>query len=506
VTAFRHPRYTLDRLIATGGMGEVWAATDTLLEREVAVKLLKREYAEDAVFRARFAAEARNAGSLQHPHVASVLDYGEIAPQDDGPGARDAPMPFLVMELVAGQPLSALLAHGAPLDPAHAAELIAQAGEGVAAAHRRGMVHRDVKPGNLLVTEQGRVKVTDFGVARAADTVPLTVTGHIIGTPHYLSPEQAEGRVATPASDVYALGIVLYECLVGTRPFVGDSPVATALMQIREPLPPFPDSVPQRLQDITRVATAKNPAARYPTAAAFAAALRDESPATQTIPVPTGRTAAAPPLATSAPASTAESRTALRRRPAAYIAAALALLLSTAAGWTMLTGDQPTQAPAAAATEKLVQVRAAAYVGEPVQEVTRRLRALGLRVDPWPRQNPGEGRAGTVAAVSPHGRVEVGSEIVLAVWGRPPAEGKAPAAVATGAPGTGAGSTSGSRTGSSAGSGAAPKAGNPTDGSQADQGKGNGSGKGGKGGSGKGGSKGGGKAGGKGGKGKGGKR
>ena len=247
---WHHPRYRLDRLIATGGMGEVWAATDTLLEREVAVKLLKREYAEDATFRTRFASEARNAGSLQHPHVASVLDFGEVSAE------QEPPLPFLVMERVEGRSLSALLAAGTPLGPEVAADLMAQAGEGIAAAHALGIVHRDVKPGNLLVTEQGQVKVTDFGVARAADTVPLTDTGHIVGTPHYLSPEQAEGRSATPASDVYSLGIVLYECLVGAKPFVGDSPVATALMQIRAPLPPFPEDIPTRLGDITRIATA----------------------------------------------------------------------------------------------------------------------------------------------------------------------------------------------------------------------------------------------------------
>ena len=449
---FHHPRYALERLIATGGMGEVWAATDTLLEREVAVKVLKREYAEDAVFRARFAAEARNAGSLQHPHVASVLDYGEIAASSEARG--DTPTPFLVMELVDGQPLSALLAGGRPLDPEVAAELMAQAGEGVAAAHALGIVHRDVKPGNLLVTGTGQVKVTDFGVARAADTVPLTVTGHIVGTPHYLSPEQAEGGVATPASDVYSLGIVLYECLVGAKPFVGESPVGTALMQIRDPLPEFPDTVPKRLQDIARVATAKDPGARYTTASAFAAALRDATPDTQTFLVPGG-------AATAASGSVAHRS----RKPLGYLAAALALLLVVGGGWALLTGENPPEPPAAAATDQpeddRVRVRAAAYVGKPFREAARRLRSLGLTVDRKPRQNPGGRIAGNVAAVSPSGMVEPGSKIVLTVWGPPPVAQPAPSPSAGASSGTG---STGSQAGpGSGGSAAGPGAGTDND-------------------------------------------
>ncbi len=266
-----HPRYHLDRLIAVGGMGEVWSATDTLLDRVVAIKVLKREYAGDTVFRARFAAEARHAGGLQHPHVAAVLDYGEMVDE------HGSPQPFLVMELVDGRPLSALL-DGTPMEPELAADLMAQAAEGIEAAHAVGIVHRDVKPGNLLVSESGQVKVTDFGIARAADAVPLTVSGHLVGTPHYLSPEQALGTTATRASDVYSLGIVLFECLAGRKPFVGDSPVATALMQMHEELPPLGDGVPDRLVRVARIATAKRPEERYQTAGAFAAALRDDRP------------------------------------------------------------------------------------------------------------------------------------------------------------------------------------------------------------------------------------
>ena len=291
------PRYDLVSLIATGGMGQVWRAHDTLLDREVAVKVLKPEYAGNELFLARFEAEARTAAGLQHPHVASVLDYGEREDPDGGP-----PRPMLVMELVDGQPLSALIGDGA-LAPEVATDLIAQAGEGLAAAHRGGIVHRDVKPGNLLVTPRGEVKVTDFGIARAADAASLTMTGHLVGTPHYLSPEQAEGGRATPRSDVYALGVVLYECLTGTKPFDSESPVVTALRHVRDPLPPLPDRVPERLRAVVDRACSKDPAARFADGAEMAAALRGE--------VPVWPAAAADPTATTVlPAAAADPATA----------------------------------------------------------------------------------------------------------------------------------------------------------------------------------------------------
>jgi len=177
-------RYALGERIATGGMGEVWKATDTVLGREVAVKILRAEYADDATFRARFQAEARNTAALHHPAVAQVFDFGEI-PDADGQRASA----FLVMELVPGEPLSALLARGGALHPERAADIVAQAAAGIDVAHGRGIVHRDVKPANLLVTPDGTVKVTDFGIARAGDAVPLTGTGQVIGTAQYLSPE-----------------------------------------------------------------------------------------------------------------------------------------------------------------------------------------------------------------------------------------------------------------------------------------------------------------------------
>jgi serine/threonine-protein kinase len=453
------PRYRRDSLIAVGGMGEVWSATDTLLEREVALKVLKREHADDPVFRARFAAEARHAASLSHPHVAAVLDYGELA--DDAEGS---PVPYLVMELVHGQPLSALLADGKPLAPDVAADLIAQAAEGIEAAHALGIVHRDVKPGNLLVTPEGQVKVTDFGIARAADAVPLTVTGHLVGTPHYLSPEQAEGKGSSPASDVYSLGIVLFECLAGHKPFAGESAVATALMQVREPLPPLPDSVPQHLQDITRRATAKDPAERFASAADLADALRGELADVRTSVLPTSPgddtpTTIAPLVGAGAGGTGLLSGP--RRGLLLGALGVLALLVVAVTAGVLLSGNydptpaarqpsgQDSRSPGASASNAgstsspassgTVTVDPAAYVGLPEGEATKKLRDAGLDPVVEKKANPGDQQEGTVASVDPTGQVPQGSEVTVAVWDKAPKEPKGPKPEHGGGPGKGKG-------------------------------------------------------------------
>lgn len=245
-------RYQLTVPIASGGMGEVWEAHDELLGRTVAVKVLRSELASDAGFLARFRTEARNSARLAHPAIAATYDYGE----SDGSA-------WLVMELVPGEPLSDLLATQHSVEPRRAMAIIASAASGLAAAHEAGIVHRDVKPGNLLVTPTGGVKVTDFGIARAAAEAPLTATGQVMGTAAYLSPEQATGRRdLTPAVDVYALGVVAHEMLAGQRPFTGDSQVAIALAQVNDAPPPLPSSVPAGARALVDACLAKDPHAR----------------------------------------------------------------------------------------------------------------------------------------------------------------------------------------------------------------------------------------------------
>ncbi len=260
-------RYELQSLIATGGMGQVWKAEDSTLHRAVAVKVLRSEFTGDATFLARFRAEARNTAALSHPNIASIYDYGEA---DDATGEHVA---YLVMELVDGEPLSDVLAREGRLPPERTLSILAQAAAGLNAAHHSGVVHRDIKPGNLLVRPDGTVKVTDFGIARATSTVPLTQTGMVVGTAHYLSPEQAEGRVTTPASDVYSLGIVGYECLAGQRPFDGATSVAVALKQIREIPPPLPPDVPEPVRELIDRALSKDARVRFPTGGEFGNAI-----------------------------------------------------------------------------------------------------------------------------------------------------------------------------------------------------------------------------------------
>jgi serine/threonine protein kinase len=254
-------RYTVNDRIAAGGMGDVWRATDSVLGREVAVKVMRANTSEDATFAARFRDEARHSAGMSHQNIATVYDYGE----DDGTA-------YLVMELVEGEPLSAVIARG-PLPPAQVRSIVGQAALALAAAHSAGVVHRDVKPANILLTRDGRVKLTDFGIARAADGASHTRTGEVLGTPQYLSPEQALGKGATGASDLYALGIITQEMLTGRKPFDSGSAVATALAQVNDPPPPLPDSVPGDLRRIVEQSLAKDPAARPASAAAVAAAL-----------------------------------------------------------------------------------------------------------------------------------------------------------------------------------------------------------------------------------------
>jgi serine/threonine protein kinase len=258
-------RYRLSGRIAVGGMGEVWRGTDELLDRPVAVKLLSAAHASDDSFRARFRAEARYAASLSHPHIAQVFDYGEMSDTDTVPDDLPSGGAYLVMELVQGDPLSALIAQQERLSVSDSLRIVSQAADALSAAHEAGIVHRDIKPGNLLVTPDGTTKITDFGIARAmwaAQASHLTQTGMVMGTASYVSPEQATGGTITSASDIYSLGVVAYECLTGTPPFTAETPVAIAVAHMHRPVPPLPADVPAPVAELVINMLAKPPEER----------------------------------------------------------------------------------------------------------------------------------------------------------------------------------------------------------------------------------------------------
>jgi serine/threonine-protein kinase len=260
-------RYRLIAPLGEGGMATIWRALDEQLDREVAVKLLRTQFGSDAGFAARFKQEARSAGSLSHPNIVPVYDYGTDA--DDG-------TQYIVMQLVEGEDLASVLRERGALTTDDAVRVAIGVASALEAAHRRGIVHRDVKPGNILITDDGDVKVTDFGIARAVSEASMTVTGTTLGSVHYFSPEQARGDEVTGASDVYSLGIVLYEMLAGRRPFEGDSAAGVALKRLNEDPPP-PGTfrpVPSGLSAIVMRALQREPEARFPDAGSFAEALR----------------------------------------------------------------------------------------------------------------------------------------------------------------------------------------------------------------------------------------
>ena len=248
-------RYRLIRRIAIGGMGEVWEAKDDVILRNVAIKILKPEYTGDPGFLERFRTEARHAAKVNHEGIADVYDYGE-----------DSGNAFLVMELVPGESLATILEKEKSLAPNRVLEIVAQTARALHEAHVAGLVHRDIKPGNLLITPTGEVKITDFGIARVADQVSLTATGQVMGTVQYLAPEQATGKPATPSTDVYSLGVVAYEAISGKRPFSGETQMAIALAQINEPPPPLDESIDESIRKLIFDCLQKRPADRVASA------------------------------------------------------------------------------------------------------------------------------------------------------------------------------------------------------------------------------------------------
>ena len=449
-------RYRLDSRIATGGMGEVWRATDTTLDRTVAVKLLKPEFADDAGFRTRFETEARHAAVLHHPGVASVFDFGDFVDAETGH------RPYLVMEFVDGKPLSDLLRPGQPMPPEQARTLLGQVADAVAAAHAAGIVHRDVKPANLLVTPDGTVKITDFGIARAAEGVALTQTGQVMGTPQYLSPEQAEGKHRHPRQ----------RRLLPRRGAlrVPGRPPAVRRRQRRSP-PRWPTcaSRSRRCPTTSRPTWPRSRGAawprtrteRYADAAAFAAALRDPAAVGPLPPVAAHPAEAAPATAVltgmgppAAPAAAPAAASGGRRKLSPWL---IAIPVAAAPRHHRLgggpgrrrpgraTGDDPTtaqssqqqepsssdpatsEAPSETASEtptqaETVDVDADDYVGRPVDDVVAELEALGLKTKTEEQENLGTEEAGAVDSLDPTGTVEEGTRITVSYWGDPVVE------------------------------------------------------------------------------------
>jgi eukaryotic-like serine/threonine-protein kinase len=421
-------RYRLDEPLAEGGYGEVWRALDLVLNRAVAVKLLRAGYGGQPEIAARFRAEARHAGALCHENIARVYDY------DDGqPGSHP---PYLVMELVAGPSLDQLMAAGAP-GPVRVMDIVAQTAAGLAVAHRAGLVHRDIKPGNLLLGPGGTVKITDFGIAHAVGSAPVTSTGTIVGTPAYLAPERAAGAQASPASDLYSLGVVAYECLAGAPPFTG-SPLEIAAAHRERPMPPLPAWVPGEVAALVGYLTAKDPAARPGSAAEVARwagrlrdALKDGTAGLLTgVPHHPAVLAAGRPtvyVPSPAPGGGRSGRRwdawirpgGLRARrlmaPAAVLVAALSGVVLASAG-SPGSPQRAAHVPASTSTPRpvlTVVVSRSALIGEPARQVVRHLHRIGLR--PRVQWRPSAQPAGSVLAVLPSGRLPAGSPVTVIV-------------------------------------------------------------------------------------------
>jgi hypothetical protein len=462
-------RYEITAPVAVGGMGEVWKARDRVLDRVVAAKVLKSEFTGEPSFLARFRNEARHTAALTHPNIASVFDYGETV---DDTGTQQ--LAFLVMEFVEGQPLVTILHEEGALPVDWTLHVLSQSADGLSAAHRAGVVHRDIKPGNLMVRPDGVVKLTDFGIAQARDTTPLTRTGMVVGTAQYLSPEQAQGMEVTAASDVYSLGVVGYECLTGARPFDGASQVAVALAHINRPPPPLPGHIPPAVRLLVERALAKDPADRFPDGGAFAEAIRRVASGGTLTPVAgpattptqivagggpadsrtqviaaTGPTAVAGPGLAAAATGPAGPMPPLQappvdagwypeeepdgrrgRRAWPWVVAALVLVLLLAGGAWLLLGNgdspndaavSPTTSSSTSAAPTTIDVDPAAYVGEPADDVEAALVAQGLEVAREPAdedQLAGAGMAldaDDVADLDPTGSVDPGTRITLFV-------------------------------------------------------------------------------------------
>ena len=323
-------RYELVSRLGHGGMGEVWAATDRRLGRDVAVKQLRMDLAEQPVSRRRFETEARAAAGLTHSNIVTVYDCGE----DNG-------RPFLVMERLPGRTLADEITLG-PLDIARAVDVSCAVLSALSAAHDAGIIHRDIKPGNVLLTDTGMPKVSDFGIAKTAEASTATVTGELLATPAYLAPERMRGEPASPASDLYAVGVLLYESLSGTRPFQGDTPIAILDAVARgnaRPLSSIRPDLPDALVAVVERSMAIDPASRFASAAEMETALAAQSSSDETVRIDTDDPGATQPFATgrsdgatrvlATPSASAPARSRSARR---WVAAGLGVLVVAAIG------------------------------------------------------------------------------------------------------------------------------------------------------------------------------
>lgn len=249
--------YQLQWVIGHGGMSTVWLADDVVNEREVALKILRPEYSGNEEFLARFRNEALAAEGINSPNVVATYDYREVQ------SPAGFTMCFIAMEYIRGESLADMIAREGQLEEDLALDVLEQAAHGLAVIHRMGLVHRDIKPGNLMLTQNGQIKITDFGIAKAAAAVPLTRTGMVVGTAQYVSPEQAQGLSVTTASDVYSLSVVGYEMLSGNRPFTGDSSVSVALAHVNNEPPPLPIAVSAPARELIEIGLRKNPDQRF---------------------------------------------------------------------------------------------------------------------------------------------------------------------------------------------------------------------------------------------------
>jgi serine/threonine protein kinase len=455
-------RYQLSSRVAIGGMGEVWQATDLVIGRTVAIKILKDEYLGDPGFLERFRAEARHAALVNHEGIANVFDYGE----EEGSA-------YLVMELVPGEALSTILERERVLSTDRVLDIVAQTASALHAAHSAGLVHRDIKPGNLLITPDGRVKITDFGIARIADQVPLTATGQVMGTVQYLSPEQASGHPASPTTDIYSLGIVAYEALAGKRPFTGESQVAIAMAQINEAPPELPVTVSEPVRNLVYACIAKNPADRPASAAHLARAaqalrrgdvagaasavpgilgagtlpaLLRENPATQaTRLLTTANTVDSGPPTTPVPTKTRSPWTwpliALVAILAIVLIGALITLLgnpspapTTSPSITSTAPAPSPPKPSPTPTSDIINIGPTKFIGEKLAQVQSELDALGLGANMVPDATPAPdaSKVGTAYFVNPTGNVRRNDTITVRFYGDVPATPSQPGALTAG--------------------------------------------------------------------------